>query len=447
MRHHTVRCRVDPVLAPDQFSVARPLQSEDLDRRVTRQGIYPSLPTPNGIPWSEYVRTHRNRPQSVSSSTEALESDQARYVTRRIVQHARSMATHTRSLPTDSPVPYFQPIERGYMSEGSQDGVYVTPYVDPSEHIINIGGTVYHSEITETDRVSTFTGLDDYDTLFAARHGRGALDPAPTVGEQLTTTSLGISPPIAGPELISLMERVMPIHDEVHTGQGEQISLIPETVKMQAGPPSSDIIGEGAAIFTDMTEMILDVLDKQIAISPGSQQQAKGNDNQTKGKEPKASPQKEDYPDLFLPIRENYRISDHFHGYSESLSMDNKPMVLVELDNLSYRYGTSIYAADRVNGTMYGKFSIGYRMILEKATVIPQYQHTAVEDEYEPAYENTLPGITNIATPIAKSTPVTQAFHVPMTKTGLDRDIVRHMSSERAKAAYLESQMKDMGSV
>ena len=247
---------------------------------------------------------------------------------------------------------------------------------------------------------------------------------------------MGISPPITGPELIHPMERVMPIHDEVHPGQGEQISLIPETVKSQVGPPSSDIIGEGAAIFTDMTETILDIRDKQIAMSPCSQQQAKGNDNQTKSKEPKASPQKEEYLDLFLPIRENYQISDFFHGYSGSLSMDNNPMVLVELDNLSYRYGMSTYAVDRVNGTMYGKFSIGYRMIWERAMVIPQYQHTAVENEYEPAYENTLPGITNIATPIAKSTPVTQASHAPMTKTGLD---VRPMSSERARATYLES--------
>ena len=150
MRRHTVRCRVDPVLAPDQFSVARPLRPEDLDRRVTRQGIYPSLPAPNGIPWSEYMRTHRNRPPSISSSTESLESDCARYVTRRIVQHARSMATYTRSLPTNSPVPYFQPVERGYMSEGSQEGVYATPYIEPSEHTINIGGTDYHSEITES---------------------------------------------------------------------------------------------------------------------------------------------------------------------------------------------------------------------------------------------------------------------------------------------------------
>ena len=75
----------------------------------------------------------------------------------------------------------------------------------------------------------------------------------------------------------------------------------------------------------------------------------------------------------------------------------------------------SIYAVDRVTGTMYGKFSVGYRMIPEKAMVIPQYQHSLVEDEYEPAYENTLPGITNITTPIAKSNPVTQASHIPVT--------------------------------
>ena len=83
MRHNIVRQRVDPVLAPDQFSIARPLRPEDLDRRVTRYGIYSSLPAPNGVPWSEHVRTHRNKSRSVSSSTEALESDHARYLTRK----------------------------------------------------------------------------------------------------------------------------------------------------------------------------------------------------------------------------------------------------------------------------------------------------------------------------------------------------------------------------
>ena len=326
------------------------------------------------------MRTHRKKSRSVSSSTEALESDPARYVTRKIVQHARSMATGTRSLPTDSPVTYFQPIERGYMSEGSQEGIYATPYVGPSEHTGNIGGTDYHPDITETDKVSTYTGLDDYDTLFAARYGRGALDPVPKVSQQMImTTSLGITPPVTGTELVKPLERVTPTHDIVYLSQREQVSLPKETMQPCVVSPSSEIIGEGAAIFMDMTETILNVLDKQVAMTPETQQ-TKGlssNDNQikgTQGREPTTSIQKEGYPDLFLPVVENYRISDCFCGYSDSLSIDNNLMVLVELNNLSYQYRTSVYAVDRVNSTMYGKISVGYRMIPEKAMAIPQYQ-------------------------------------------------------------------------
>ena len=130
MKCDITRQRVDPLLTPDQFSVARPLGPEDLDRCVTQHGVYPSLPSLNGVPWSEYIRSQRNRSKSVSSSTEALDSNHARYITCQIAQHARSVATGTRSLPTDSPVPYFQPIERGHMSEGrlsdmdSQEAVF-----------------------------------------------------------------------------------------------------------------------------------------------------------------------------------------------------------------------------------------------------------------------------------------------------------------------------------
>ena len=228
------------------------------------------------------------------------------------------------------------------MSEGSQEGVYATPYVDPSGHTINIGGTGYHPDITETDRVSTYTGLDDYDTMFAARHGRGALEPVPRVSEQiLMTSSLGITPTVTGPELINPLERVMPTHDKAHSSQREPVSFPKDDLQPRVVSPSSEIIGEGAAIFTDMTETILNVLDKQVAMSPDTQQ-TKGlpsGDNQikrTQGKELRTSIQKEGYPDLFLPVVENYRISDCFCGYSDSLSTDNNPMVLVELNNLSY---------------------------------------------------------------------------------------------------------------
>ena len=227
-------------------------------------------------------------------------------------------------------------------------------------------------------------------------------------------------------------------------------------MKPRIAPPSADIIGEDAAIFMDMTETILDVLDKQVIMPPGSQQTIKeipNKDDQkvvvhsTQDMIPETSTQREDYPDLFLPIRENYRISDCFHGYSESLSADNNPMVLVELNNLSYRYGTLLYTVDRVDGTMYGKFSMGYRTISEKAMVIPQYQHTSIGDEHAPAYENTLLGITSLPTPIAKSTPVTYASHIPTSKPGAEGDILQPISSEEARAAYLEERMKNMGSV
>ena len=127
-------------MAPDQFSVARPLRPKDLDRCVTCHGIYPLLPAQNGVPWSQYVR-QRNRSRLVSSSTEALDSDHARFVTQRIAQHVRSMATGTRLLPTSSPVPCYQPFERGPMSEGrlrdpgSQEGMYIPPYVNLWEMI------------------------------------------------------------------------------------------------------------------------------------------------------------------------------------------------------------------------------------------------------------------------------------------------------------------------
>ena len=316
--------------------------------------------------------------------------------------------------------------------------MYATPYMEPSEHAGNIGDT-------ETDKVSTFRGLDDYDTLFAARHGRGVLDPVPTFGNQTCIPSLGVPTPKAGPELINPREQMMTTHGGAVSEQKENMG--PRTTQ-----PSSEIIGEGAAVFTDMTEMILDALDKQVNMSTSFQQAGRSSlkeDQKEKIQKEKSQvpTQKDDYPDLFLPVRENYRIIDRFCGYSDSLSPDNNQMVLVELDNLSYRFGMSIYAVDRVNGTIYGKFSIGYRLIPEKATVIPQYQSTIMESGHTQAYENTLPGITNLPTPIAKSTHVTQAFHIPVTRTGTESNIVQPISSEEARARYLEKQMKGMDSV
>ena len=115
-------------------------------------------------------------------------------------------------------------------------------------------------------------------------------------------------------------------------------------------PSLGHIIGDGAVIFTDMTETMLDALDQQMALStevpkPESSLTAKivttghltGNQQVGKSstKFQMTSDPKDIYPDLYLPVVENYRISDKFYGYSDSLSIDNNPMVLVELTGLS----------------------------------------------------------------------------------------------------------------
>ena len=141
--------------------------------------------------------------------------------------------------------------------------------------------------------------------------------------------------------MVNPLERVMPTHDITHSNQKEQVSLPKESLQHRVVSPSSEIIGEGAAIFTDMTETILNALAQQIAMAPDTQQ-LKGlspSEDQTKGiqgRKPTTSNQKEGYPDLFLPVVENYRISDRFCGCLDSLSADNNPMVLVGLKNLSY---------------------------------------------------------------------------------------------------------------
>ena len=129
------------------------------------------------------------------------------------------------------------------------------------------------------------------------------------------------------------------------------------------------IIGEGAAIFTAMTETMLTALDQQMALSSEAQKpegsltdnvlthgQIVGSSNigEFKTRSQTAHDIKDIYPDLYLPVAENYKINKRFYGYTDSVSTDNNPMVLLELTGLSCRYGTTIYALDRVNGTMYG---------------------------------------------------------------------------------------------
>ena len=72
-------------------------------------------------------------------------------------------------------------------------------------------------------------------------------------------------------------------------------------------------------------------------------------------------------------------------------------MILVELNGLSYKYGPTVYAMDRVNSTMYGRLKRGFRVISERATLETQYINTPLAGMYGPAQatqKSTLSGQT-----------------------------------------------------
>ena len=199
----------------DHLHVANPIRPEDLDRCVTQQGVYALLPASRGVPWSTYVRSQRVSSKSVSSSTEALDSDQARHTTRRILQH-------TRSLPTDSPVPQILTTDREYRSDSGLRDRYITR-------------TPITTGVDKSSYMGYMTEHDDYATL-------GSITP--------TSSSIGM---FVRPKTKSVSSYGSHMPKDIV--EGERV----------VSTSSHPIIGESAAMFTDMTDTMLKVLDRRMA--------------------------------------------------------------------------------------------------------------------------------------------------------------------------------------
>ena len=157
------------------------------------------------------------------------------------------MATGPRSLPTNSPNPSFQPVDRGYMSESGLSDRY-----SPSAAIAK--------GVCRSSHDGYATGLN---TLFGVRHGRETIDIMPRVGvpmistETVPTTFGGIIPAPSSTGMI-----VNPRTEIISTnGPPLQNKCIPMGADNSVSSRSSHIIGQGATIFTNMTDTMLKVLD------------------------------------------------------------------------------------------------------------------------------------------------------------------------------------------
>ena len=157
--------------------------------------------------------------RSVSSSTEALDSDQARHITQRIIQH-------TRFLPTNSPAPYAPSTDREYRSESGLSDRYTSR----APNVTGVCRSSYDGYVTEHDDYAIF----------------GGITPAPS------STGIILHPRI-GAGTTSIHES--PIQKDIMN------------VERAVSSSSHPIIGESATVFIDMIDTMLKVLDRRMAVT------------------------------------------------------------------------------------------------------------------------------------------------------------------------------------
>ena len=84
-----------------------------------------------------------------------------------------------------------------------------------------------------------------------------------------------------------------------------------------------------------MTDTMLKVLDRQMAVTAQAQELENSlAENAFAIRQPRQNMTgyvKDTNPDWYLPVTGNPRISEVFYGYLDSLSLDNNPMISIEL--------------------------------------------------------------------------------------------------------------------
>ena len=148
--------------------------------------------------------------------------------------------------------------------------------------------------------------------MFEARHGSGALDPAPVTSREMVSPFSGITlAPSSTGMIVNPRAEVRSTNRPLYPNQREYIPVGTDHSKMEhqvVSPSSGHIIGEGAAIFMDMTETILKALDQQMVLPAEAQKPESSltNNAMATGQTSShmSSGTKDSYPDLYLPVVE-----------------------------------------------------------------------------------------------------------------------------------------------
>ena len=113
-------------------------------------------------------------------------------------------------------------------------------------------------------------------------------------------------------------------------------------------------------------------------------------------------------PDFYMPDRQGKRLSESYQMYTTERTPEDNPGVLVKLQNLEKKYGTSMFLMDKRSGHLCVTGIEGYKQIDEKELLFPSESMIVAgalgEDKGEPV--PFMPDSKIQGTPVAESTRV-----------------------------------------
>ena len=156
-------------------------------------------------------------------------------------------------------------------------------------------------------------------------------------------------------------------------------------------------------------------------------------------------------PDFYMSDSKGRKLSETHCMYTAEKTPEENPGVLVKLDNLERKYGTSIYLLDKRSGHLYVTGTDSCKKIKEKGFLYPSESMILAgvlnEDRGEP--QPSIQGSKIQVTPIAESTRIplrtsTDKREVSNQKESLTPEHMRDLEQNRQYKEELKQAEEDM---
>ena len=383
-----------------QYKVVDPISLADLENIHTRRGKYPTRPPPFGqLTWEEARREkeekmkklRKERPPSTpleTTSTEAMDTEEAQEFGKEIVAkatekelrkqgYAKYQQKRQQTMEYDFPRPGTIPIpqlEKSKEKRESRPQSVLSNFETPNYEELSMyskrpsfmARSVPTTPLEPNQEKETYgarpkipstnvSAFQDYTSDMM----RALNNPWNPKGRKTTTPSwTGIAP------LVYLSTNGTPVEgQQTEMGNNEvQVGINMSALDKTELVPNNLSQVKNPATPTKFTEKLLN--GTALRVEPKGKRLLK-----TLGFD--AQEERELEPDFFMPDGKGSKLSETHCMYTTEKTPEDNPGVLVKLDNLGKKYGTSLYLLDKRSGYLHVIGTEGYKKIEEKGLLYP----------------------------------------------------------------------------